>query len=478
MERILTSKQMREADAFTIEKLGVPSEVLVERAGEAVAKEIITKFRGGRVLVCCGKGNNGADGKIVAQKLSTVHGFSVSIMNVDNGILKLFDRKFDIIVDCIFGTGLSRIIDGKTKKIIEKINESDAYVVSCDIPSGINGDTGEIMGVAVKANLTVAIGEYKLGHFLNSGIDYSGKVVLKDIGISVWDDGVAKRFCKEDVALFFPKRERNVHKGSFGKAGVIGGSRAFTGSILLSANALSSLKMGAGYSYIGVPKTMFKDYLGLNPECILTLLNDDDGNIIFDEDTLSPFLKLDSIAIGIGIGVSEEIYKIISYLLTNFKGTLIIDADGLNTIAKYGINVLKQKSCKVILTPHVGEFARLTNINKDEIMSDIINKVKVFSSDFDVVTVLKNAVSIISDGKDVYINTTGTSGLAKAGSGDVLSGLIAGVTARNTDAFGSAVASCFIFGRAGELATKKQNEYTVTASDVINNLPDAIDYLY
>ena len=478
MERILSSKQMRIADDYTINTLGVPSDVLVERAGEAVADEIKKRFRGGRVLVCVGKGNNGADGRVVAKHLSMIHGFSVTVMNAQNGILKLFDKKYDIIVDCIFGTGLSREITGKTREIIEKINQSGAYVVSCDIPSGVNGDTGAIMGVSVKANLTVAIGEYKIGHFMGDGIDYSGEVILRDIGISVWDDNVYHRYTNEDVARFFPHRKRNVHKGCFGKAGVIGGSIDYPGSIILSSNSLCALKMGAGYSYLGVPKSVFDKYLGVNPECILKLISDNDGKMIYNEDNLNPFLSLDSIAIGMGMGVSEDVYKIISYFLSNYKGVLIIDADGLNSISKYGVDVLRKKSCSVVLTPHVGEFCRLIKANKDEIMCDIIDKCKGFSKEYDVITVVKNATSIISNGESVFINTTGNSCLAKAGSGDVLSGIISGVTSRNKDdILGAVLSSTYIFGLAGEIASKKLNEYTVTASDVICCLTDAIDAL-
>ena len=204
MERILSVKQMRLADAYTIEKLGIPEQVLVERAGNAVAEEIVKRFKGGRVLVCVGKGNNGADGKVVADILGKIHGFSVYTVNVYNGIFKVFEQPFDIIVDCIFGTGLDREVEGKYKTAIEKINNSGAHVVSCDIPSGINGDTGTAMGIAVKANLTVAIQEYKLGHFLNDGPDYSGEVVAKDIGISVWEDECYHKISDEEAVKYFP----------------------------------------------------------------------------------------------------------------------------------------------------------------------------------------------------------------------------------------------------------------------------------
>ena len=194
MERVLSVAQMRTADEFTINNLGVDETELVYRAGKSVADEIIKRFRGGRVLVCIGKGNNGADGRVVAEILSKVHGFTVTTLLASCNTNKVFDRQFDIVVDCLFGTGLNREVDGKYKNLIENINALNAYVVSCDIPSGLNGDTGKVMGVAIKANLTVAIQEYKLGHFLNDGPDYSGEVVAKDIGISIWDDNCVKKY--------------------------------------------------------------------------------------------------------------------------------------------------------------------------------------------------------------------------------------------------------------------------------------------
>ena len=475
MERILTSKQMRSADEYTINTLKVPSEVLVERAGGAVADEIISRFKGGRVLVIVGKGNNGEDGKVIAKRLSLVHGFSVSVLNASNGILKLFDKKYDIIVDCIFGTGLSRNVDGKYKEIIDKINNYGAFVVSCDIPSGINGDTGEVMGAAVKANLTIAIGEYKLGHFLGDGIDYSGKVILKDIGISVWGDDFVYRLNDKDIKKCFPNRNRNSHKGKYGKAVVIGGSRDFTGSIVLSQNSLCALKMGAGYSFVGAPKSLFSSLVGKNPECILSLLSDRDGNLVFDKNDLEKFLNADAISFGMGVGVSEEIYKIIKYLLVEYKGVLILDADALNTISKYGVDILREKNCKLILTPHIGEFCRLNNAKKDTIMSDIIEEVKDFAYKYDLICVMKSAVSIISDGKQVFVNTTGNSALAKAGSGDVLTGIMAGLNARVDDTLLATLTACYIFGKSAEIATKNSNEYFVTASDVIGSIGKAID---
>ncbi len=474
MERVLTSLQMRNADRYTIDVLGVPENALIERAGNAVADEIIKRFHGGRVLVCVGKGNNGKDGEVIARILSTKHGFSVCVLHVYNGIFKLFENKFDIIVDCIFGTGLNRQVEGKYKTAIEKINSSKAFVVACDIPSGLNSDNGLAMGIAVKADITVAIQEYKLGHFLNDGIDYCGKTILRDIGISLWEEDYLKKISDADISPLFCERKRNVHKGDFGKVAIMGGSKKFSGSVLLSINGLTALKMGVGYVNLAIPNSLYNTYFGIVPECIFTPVSDVEGNIIFDKNSLDDIIQCKCIAFGMGIGVSEEIYKSISYLLQNYDGTLLLDADALNTVSKYGVDILKRKKCNVVLTPHIGEFSRLLNVKKDLIMSDIIKLSKCFASELGVILLLKSAVSIITDGSETFINITGTSGMAKGGSGDVLSGLTAGIMCRCGYSLENVAKSAYLFGKAGEYAKKDNTEFCMSAMDIVKYLPKVI----
>ena len=468
MERILTVCQMQKADSFTINNLGVQQDELICRAGEGVATVIKEQFFGGRVLVCVGKGNNGKDGLVIADILRKTHGFSVKVFDAENPEYNLFNMPFDIIVDCLFGVGLNRNIEGKYKEIIEKINAIDCYKIACDIPSGINGDNGKVMGIAVKCDMTVAIGEYKVGHFLSDGIDYSGKIICKDIGISVWEDNFIKRIDDRDAKKCYEKPNRNVHKGNFGKTCIIGGSEDLTGSVILSANSVSALKSGVGYTYLCVPKSLFNAYVGKNPECILITFDEDVSN------SLEKALSCDSIAVGMGMGNSELTYKIVCYLLANYSGTLIIDADGLNALSKYGIDVLKDKKCSVILTPHIGEFARLLGKDKQSLTDDLIKNAVDFAKEYDVKLAVKNAVSVITDGEEIYLNTTGCSAMAKAGSGDVLSGLIAGTIARNDNQMESLLSALYMFGKAGEKAQEKGSVFTVTASEIIEQFPSVI----
>ncbi len=474
MERLLTAKEMRVADEYTINKLGIPHDALIERAGVALTEEITKRFFGGRVLVCIGKGNNGADGKIVAELLSKRHGFSVATINVENGIFKLFEKKFDIIVDCLFGTGLNREVTGKYKEAIERINSSGAYVVSCDIASGLNADNGKVMGVCVKADLTVAIQELKLGQFLNDGPDYSGEIVSKDIGISIWDDSVAHRLRPKDIGKYFKDRKRNVNKGDFGKAGVVGGSKEYPGSIILAYNALTAFKMGAGYSYLAVPESLINTALAVCPECIVSSIDNGDN---VNEAELSKFLTLDAISIGMGMTASQKTYKIVEYFLNNYQGKLIIDADGLNALAKFGVDILKNKKCEVVLTPHVGEFARLIKCDKERVIDNPVEETKKFAKEYGVTVVMKSAFSVISDGVMTFINTTGNPGMAKAGSGDVLSGILAGLFARGLSGAEGAAVATLLFGMIGDEVKELGNEYTMTASDLISAIPNVINAL-
>lgn len=475
MKRVLTCKQMRDADSFTIDKLGISSQELIERAGTAVAEVILSRFKGGRVLVCIGVGNNGEDGKVVADILSKNHGFKVETLFVKDGDLSVFENKFDIIVDCIFGTGLTRNVEGRYEKVVNLINKSESFVISCDIPSGLNSDTGRPMGICVMADLTVAIQEYKFGHFLNDGIDYSGNIIAKDIGISIWGDDFAQILNDSDISKFFEKRKRNVHKGCFGKCAVIGGSKRYFGSALLSLNAFAGLKIGAGYSYLVVPNSLFSIYAGLNPECIVLTVPDKDGFALFDSASLDELLSLNCISVGTGMGVSEDIYLIIKYLLKNYNGTLVIDADGLNSLSKYGVDALKNKRCKVVLLPHVGEFSRLTQIDKDVLQESPVVFAEKFAKEYNVVVCLKSATTVITDGEQTFINITGCSGMAKAGSGDVLCGLTLGLLARVSEDITEVVAaSTYLFGKCGEYAQKEYGEYSVTATDIIDAIPKVL----
>ena len=427
-------------------------------------------------MVAVGKGNNGADGKIIAEKLALKHGFSVTLFDAFNDDISVLDGDYDLVVDCIFGTGLNKDITGRVAEVIKKINDKKAKVIACDIASGLDANTGLAYNVCVKADLTVAVQEFKTGHFLNDGKEYSGEVVAKDIGISVWENRFAFKLRTKDVKAFYVKRNENTHKGSYGKAGVIGGSKDFFGAPLLSNSALATMLSGAGYGYLFVPSELYPIYAGLNPECIISTVKSVDGNMALDGELLDKIKTLDAVAFGMGAGATKGTYDVLVSLLNNYDKKLIIDADGLNALAKFGVDALQNKKCQVLITPHVKEFSRLTGKAVQEIILNPIGVAEDFAKKYGVTVLLKGTASIITDGERTCINITGTPALAKAGSGDVLSGVIAGLSA-SRDLFESACVGAYTFGIAGELCAKEHSEYSVVASKLPEYLGKAIVHI-
>lgn len=468
MEKVLTYAEMRLADSYTMQNCGISSAELMHRAGLAIADEVekaALKLNVKDVLVVCGTGNNGGDGYVCAEELRK-RGFNVQIYAFDGNLSPDCARQKSlckcaysrhicgsIIVDCMFGTGFSREVSGEFKEVIEKINKSGAYIISADIPSGLNGDNGRICGSAVNADLTVAIGELKAGMFLGDGLDVCGAIVRRDIGIICPQTSFIEIYSCGDIAKFYPKRRRNSHKGTYGSANLIAGSDKYIGAAALGCEA--ALKSGCGYVKL---TTTEKVRLSLAPRF---------PQVIFCDE---PDFTSNAIAIGMGCGVSEKLYGTVKELLINYDGALVIDADGLNALSKFGADVLKDKKCKVILTPHVKEFSRLSGLTIDEILNDPITAAKAFALKYNVTIILKNAVSVITDGEAVALNVRGNTALSKGGSGDMLSGYLCGTLARGIAPFDAAVCSTYTLGVAAEIAGEQKTEYCATAKDILKNL--------
>lgn len=467
MRYCLKNESMRSADAATIAG-GVSSEKLMQRAGKAIYEELlklIKKVNAKSVLFVCGSGNNGGDGYVAA-----------SLLREENVKVSVFAAEYstpsgdcsraraaykgdystemvaDIIVDCIFGTGLNREVGGEYATVIEKINGSSAYVLSVDVPSGLNGDNGLVMGKAVKANLTVCIAYPKLGLYLNDGVDYCGEIVVRDIGIkSDMTDASVVEY--DDVKELFPQRKRNSHKGSYGSGCVVAGSKKYLGAAVLSVGAI--LKSGCGYAYGMVPDALRSSLAMKYPQCIYVKKTN---------------LSANAVAFGMGCGCNYRTYKKICKLLKRYNGKLIIDADGLNSLAKYGKEVLKQTKASVIITPHLGEMARLCNLTVEEVKRDPVGVAKSFSKEYGVVVHLKSATCITVDGEVCAITQNGNSALAKAGSGDLLSGLACGYAAMGLSLFYCAVCAQFVLGEAAVMASSVHSEYAVTSKELIDNI--------
>lgn len=490
MRNVLTCAQMRAADKYTMQEVGIGAQELMERAGKAIAEEtasLLERTGGRSVLAVCGGGNNGGDGWCAARILAQ-EGYETAVYTLTDKcsqdcaaqralyagkVYSNFPKEhYDVIVDAIFGTGFHGVPEGIYADAIERINASGSLVVSADIPSGLNGDTGTYYA-CVKASRTVTLGELKGGLLLGNGADVCGELICKDIGIRLPERAQAGMSEAEDFRKLFLPRKKNTNKGNFGKAVIVAGSLDYSGAALLSASA--ALRGGCGYTQLILPQELFLHCIGKYPEVILTGAPSQDGGLRFDEAFYREKMRgADSIAVGMGCGVSESVYEILQFLLSEYRGTLLIDADGINSIAQYGADVLREKGCRVILTPHPKEFARLCQKELSEVLTNGAVLAKEFAAEYGVAVLLKGHTSVITNGNFTIFNTEGTPALAKGGSGDVLSGLIASLAARGASAMGAASCGAFLLGRAGCLAEKRLGEYSVTPSDVIGELANAI----
>ncbi|MDE7301063.1 MAG: NAD(P)H-hydrate dehydratase [Clostridia bacterium] len=281
---------------------------------------------------------------------------------------------------------------------------------------------------------------------------------LKDYGI-VEGDGIY--ILKDrDISAFFPQRERNTHKGSYGTACVVAGSERYLGAPFLAVS--SALRSGCGYVYAVVPEIIKSALVAAYPQSICCE---------------TPFLKANAIAVGMGMDCTQATYDTVKDLILNYEGKLIIDADGLNALAKFGKDILKSAKSKILLTPHVGEMARLAGISADEVLSDAVGVAKSFATEYNVCVHLKNAVSVTCDGSGVVVCTRGNSALAKAGSGDILSGLICGNAARGLSLKDAAASSQYVLGFTAEICAEQYGEYSLTAKEITDNLYIAIKRL-
>lgn len=502
MLKVLTCAQMRAADKYTIENLSVPSAELMERAGKAIAEEaakMLASCGGCRVLAVCGGGNNGGDGWVAARCLAQ-SGFKVCVYTLTDKLSadcaeqrKKFedmagaileegsaavcsefpDEKFDLVIDAVFGTGFRGAPEGKFEAAIGRMNACGAPVLSADIPSGLNGDNGAAV-CCVRASVTVAIGEIKRGLLLGEGPDACGKIVRRDIGIELPAPAAGGLCAAEDFKAVFPCKKKNTNKGSFGKASILAGSMRYSGAPFLAAAA--ALKCGCGYTQLALPSELFPYAVGKLPEAILTAAPSREGAFQFDEAFLRELMQgTNAIAAGMGCGVSEELYKIIAFLLSEFRGTLVLDADALNSLSEYGADILREKTCRVILTPHPKEFARLCGEPLSEVLQNGATLAARFASEHGAIVLLKGHTSVITNGKFSVYNTEGTPALAKGGSGDALSGIVVSLAARGVSAMDSACCGAFLLGRAGSIAAEiAGNEYSPCASDAIAALPRAI----
>ncbi len=495
MKYVLDRQQAAYADAFTINEMKVPSVVLMERAALFIAEktaEAVCRFnRQVRIAAVCGIGNNGADG-IAAARILTWQGIITDIIIVGNeehaskeflaqkeiavnsgmNFVKIDKlNQYEIIIDALFGTGLSRDISGDYARIIEDINAMPNVVISVDIPSGIDGTNGKIRGVAVKAAATVTFGYNKKGLMLYPGKDYAGDITVGDIGLcpkALENINPAIYFTRDDV-LRIPKRLSYSNKGSYGRTLVIAGSQDMSGAAYLSAGA--AYRCGCGLVEVVTHDNNTEIIKKLLPEAIVTGYNDDNAVKIIE----SKMNKADIIILGPGLSTGETAVQIADYVMSNGTVPLIIDADALNIISK-DTDMLKKYNGIAIITPHIGEMTRLSGMTKEQILEDIVGCAHNFAIEHNVICALKDAVTIVSDGNKVYINNSGCAAMSKAGMGDVLTGTIAGMLSLEIEPLSAAAMGVYVHGLAGEEAVYNKNEHTLLASDLLSQFGSVLKY--
>ncbi|MBR5528726.1 MAG: NAD(P)H-hydrate dehydratase [Clostridia bacterium] len=485
---------MRHSDAMTI-KNSIPSRELVRRGGEAVFRSY---GKWNKTAVVCGTGNNGADGYVLAlsiaasgkdakiflleEKFSADGAYYFDLCKKAGIPYEIYREntdfsEFDTVADCIFGTGFRGTVEGRAAKCIEDINRTSKFTVSADINSGLCGDSGRVCGVCVSSDLTVSVGFYKPGHFLCDAKDNIKKLTNVDIEIALYGDAV---YIPEsgDFSEILPVRTQNTHKGNYGYVAVLGGCREYLGAAKLANLSMSALRCGCGVAKLAVPKSLCDFVAPHILESTLFPMPDNDGKMIFDKNSLDALCKnTRAVACGMGWGSSVEYEKILSYLFENYSGTLIIDADGLNTLAQMDKSILAE--CRpqgVILTPHVMEFSRLSGLSCDEILKDPVGCAKKYAARFcgKVTLLLKGRATVITDGNTTYITDRGCAGMATAGSGDVLSGILSGIMGYNFPSVKAVACGAFIAGAAGELAGKEMGDISMTSSDTVRYLPWAV----
>jgi len=509
--KILTAKQMQEVDRRTIDEIGIPGVVLMENAGRGVAEEILKRLSAPgkpRALVVAGKGNNGGDGYVVARHLAN-KGWDVltlvltkhdevkgdAAVNLDvlakcgGAIAYVQDRdelrnalaesgEWTVVVDALFGTGLSKPAQGLYLDAIEWLNTQSAPVVAVDIPSGVDASTGRILGSAVKATLTVSFAFAKVGQVSYPGAGLTGELVTVDIGIpdavSAQCPDAGRLIDAEEAARMLPHRGRDGHKGTFGHLLVVAGSTGKCGAAVMSAT--SGLRGGAGLVTLACPKCIQPVVASRLAEIMTAPVTD-----FNDEISLQAFEELQALiegkqalALGPGLGLGEEVAGLIRRLIQAADLPMVIDADALTALSGHVQLLERRQNLRTVLTPHPGEMARLTGLSTEEVQADRFSVARDFAVRHGVVLVLKGARTLVAapDGR-VHVNNSGHAGLASGGMGDVLTGLVGSLLAQGLPAFDAATLGVFLHGLAADRLLPTFGNAGLLATDVIRELPAA-----
>lgn len=497
--KVVNVSQMRELERTAMDLYGVPSLLLMENAAAGFLSALQSEtgtLAGKKIHVFCGKGNNGGDGFAIARMAHNA-GANVAVTLLFDEVTAAGDAKTnleivkkmgipfvpieavehcDIVVDAIFGTGFHGETQGAAKEAIAQINKSPVFVASVDIPSGVSADNGYASDIAVTADLCVTFAAIKPGHLLFPGRAHVKKLIKTDISIP--REVINQLQSGYDVidkskAMQIPKREANSHKGSFGKALAFVGSLGMSGAAVLSASAI--LKSGAGMATAAVPESISgicASHLAAVTTwplpCESGVLKENAADLLLEK-----LNTQDVLLAGCGIGTSDAARKTVCRLVMENKKPMVLDADGLNAISGCPEILLKKKG-EIVLTPHIAEFSRLCGLTTDEIKKNAMTVAQDFAMKYGVTLVLKDAVTIVATKAGaIFISTCSNSGMATAGSGDVLAGIIAGLLAQGASSEDAAVCGVYIHLSAGLAARKAKGEYGMTSEDLLSAVPEA-----
>lgn len=517
MKYLVKKGEMRQYDTNTMEVFGIPSLVLIERAALAAVEEMECDGlkENSRILVACGTGNNGADGLVMARLLH-LKGHRVQILTVGNSakataenkkeleIAKNYEipvitaeeflcgfskqesektvqgktggqRAYDIIADAVFGVGLSRRIEGVYGQLLACLNSLPGKKVAVDIPSGIDADDGSVLGVALQADLTVTFSFEKVGMRLFPGQSYCGRIICRSVGIDEHSflagnerghEPAMAALTVEDLAMI-PERRPHTNKGSYGKVLVIAGSVNMAGAAIFSARA--AYLSGCGLVRVLTPEENRTIIQGTLPEAVLTTYNGKKPDM---ETVISAMQWADVIVCGPGLGTSDAAQKLVQAVLKNAAVPVVLDADALNLIAKEP-DILRKPHTELIVTPHLGEMARLQGVTVSYIQDHLVETAEEFARTYNLICVLKDArtISAIPYSR-TYINLSGNNGMSTGGSGDVLTGVIAGLIAQGAKPELAAPLGVYIHGLAGDAAADSCGRYSLMAGSLLEALPD------
>ena len=497
MIEVMTKDRCKAIDKYTIDEVGIPSIVLMENAANEIVNEIMDLDN--KFIIFCGNGNNGGDGLAIARKLilqekdvcvvivsendKYSQDFQVNmniLKNITNNfiyikniedihLLNEFIHKYEVVIDCIFGVGLNKVLNKFYINLINFINEKSRFIISIDVPSGLNCDNGKIMGASIIANKTYTFEVIKRGFIECKALNYLGEIKILKIGIPPYVKEMQSQKAyilnKNDYGRLLRKRQPYGHKGSYGKVAIIAGSKGYTGAAYISTQ--SCVMAGAGLTTLVTTKYVQDKLSSKLVEAMTT--NIEEG------DDLEDLLKnVDVVAIGPGI-VNESRYKDIFIRLIKYKDKKFVIDAGAFELLKNNKEIMRGIKERVIFTPHPGEMARLIDSTIEYVEDNRINVAKKFAKDNKGVVLLKGYNTIITDGEHVYINNTGDSKMASGGMGDCLTGVISALLAQGHSMIEAALIGAYVHGLAGEMAS--EGKYSTIASEVIENISKAMDYI-